>query len=128
MCLGVVLIAFLFGKDKVQKKDYELFVDKEVPHFLDAIDQAQNIDLNDDEFLQLWHVNQFKQVVSVYFGDSTIGAKSINLKQLPEAVRRFAVPFSLDRELNNVLYYNPRVNTIGYSHTGKEKKLPKWKK
>lgn len=128
ICLCVGVVTFLYAKDKVQINDYELVVDKQVPHFLNAVEQAQKITLKDNEFLQLWYVNQFKQVASVYFGDAGTAVKSIDVNQLPKAVKRFAVPFSLDRELNNVLYYNPRANTIGYSHTGKEKKLPKWDK
>ena len=128
VCFCLAVVGFLYAKDQIQKKDYELLVEKRVPSFLKAIEQAQEIALDDNEFLQLWYINQFKQVVSVYFGDTSLAAKTTDLKNLPESVQRFAIPFSLDRDLNNVLYYKPIDNTIGYSHTGREKKLPKWDK
>lgn len=126
VCLAFV--GFLYPKTSVQKNDYVLVVDKTVPSFMQAIEQAHEVELAPGEFLQLWHINQFKQVTSVYFGDTSSSATSVDVDQLPEGVRAFAIPFSLDRDLNNILYYDPRANTIGYSHTGRTKTLPAWDK
>ncbi len=122
----IALVVFLYGKTIKQKDDYVLVVHKDVPLFMEAIKQAQNVELQAGEFLQLWHINQFKQVTSIYLGDTGDSAKSVELSQLPKDVQAFAIPFSLDRELNNIVYYDPRTNTISYSHTGRTKQLPKW--
>jgi len=110
--LGFVMMAQ--AKEKILLTTTYFPPDPMLQEFLSAVDYAENMELAEHEFIQLWYVKR-RQLFTTSFVRGSVTATAVNAEDLPENVKKFLAPAHLQREINSMVDYDTREGVLIYA-------------
>ncbi len=116
---SLVVVSFLGisqAKEKVLLKKTYFPPDPVLAEFLLAVDYAQDLSLENDQYIQLWYVKR-RQFFTTSFtrGASPEQGKPVDSSLLPKFVQKFVAPVHLQREINSMVDYDTREGVLIYA-------------
>jgi len=121
---SVVVVVFacaIVAKHRFLAERVELLPAPKFKNYLSALTFARSYSLDDQQFLQLWHVDRLGFITSFRKGN---GSVSVPPDELPDFVRPYQLTHDLERQKNTVLIYNRKTRVINASAVNGTMQLP----